>query len=58
MINNTKDSKNVFKNNIKIYNNLFAFASFGVKFVTFSTAGLQVFRGQTSHDSYSLNSEN
>ena len=34
MISNTKDSKN-FMNNIRIYNNLFAFASFGVKFVTF-----------------------
>ena len=58
MISNTKDSKN-FMNIIRIYNNLFALASFGVKFVTFPTAGPQVFRvcGQTCHDSYSLNSE-
>ena len=59
MIGNTyKDSKN-FMNNIRIYNNLFAFASFGAKFVTFPTAGPQVFRvcGQTCHDSYYLNSE-
>ena len=54
-ISNTKDSKN-FMNSIRIYNNLFAFASFGAKLVTFPTAGLQVFRvcGQTCHNSYSL----
>ena len=38
MIGNTKDSKN-FMNNIRIYNNLFAFASFGAKFVMIPTAG-------------------
>ena len=57
MISNTKDDKN-FMNNIRIYNNLFAFASFGAKFVTFPTAGPQVrVCGQTCHDSYILNSE-
>ena len=58
MISNTKDSKN-FMNNIRIYDNLFAFASFGAKLVTFPTAGPQVFRvcGQTCHNSYSSNSE-
>ena len=46
-------------NNIRLYNNLFAFASFGVKLITFPTAGPQAFRvcGQTWHNSYSLNSE-
>ena len=58
MISNPTDRKN-FMNNIRIYNNLFAFASFEAKLVTFSTAGPQVFRvcGQTCHNSYSLNSE-
>ena len=42
ILRNTKDNKN-FMNNIRIYNNLFAFASFGVKLVTFPTAGPQVF---------------
>ena len=55
---NTKDSKN-FMNNIRIYNNLFAFASFGAKLVTFRTAGPQVFRicGQACRNSYFLNLE-
>ena len=35
LISNTKASKN-FMNNIRIYNNFFAFASFGAKFVTFN----------------------
>ena len=58
MISNTEDSKN-FMTNIRIYNNLLAFASFGVKLVTLPTAGLQVFFvcGQTYQNSYSLNSE-
>ena len=37
MISDTKDSKN-FMNNIRIYNNLLAFASFGAKLVTFPIA--------------------
>ena len=47
-------------NNIRIYNNLLAFGSFGAKLVTFHTAGPQVFRicGQTYHNSYLLNPEN
>ena len=46
-------------NNVRIYNNLFAFASFGAKLVTFPTGGPQVIRvgGRTCHNSYSLNSE-
>ena len=43
MISNTKNSEN-FMNNIRIYNNLLAFASFGTILVTFPTAGPQVFR--------------
>ena len=52
MISNTKESKEFMKN-IRIYNNLLAFASFGEKLVTFVTAGPQVFRicGQTYHNS-------
>ena len=58
MISNIKDRKKVM-NNIRIYNNFFAFARFGPKLVTFPTAGPQGFRvcGQTYHNSYSLNSE-
>ena len=58
MTSNTKDSKNCM-NNIRIYNNLFTFASFGAKLVTYATVGPQIFRvcGQTCHNSYSLNSE-
>ena len=59
MISNTKDSKN-FMNNIRIYNNLLAFARFGAKLVTFPIASSQVFFvcGQTYLNSYSLNPEN
>ena len=58
MISNTKASKN-FMNNIRIYNNLLAFASFGVKLVTFPIANPQVFCvwEQTYLNSYSLNPE-
>ena len=54
MISNTKDSKN-FMNNIRIYNNLLAFASFVAKFVTFPIASPQVFCvcGQSYLNSYS-----
>ena len=43
MKSNTTESKDFMKN-IRIYNNLLAFASFGTKLVTFPTAGPQVFR--------------
>ena len=58
MISNTKDSNN-FINNIRIYINLLAFASFEAKLVTFPIASPQVFYvcGQTYLNSYSLNPE-
>ena len=54
----TKDSPN-FMNNIRIYNNLFAFARFGAKLVTFPIASPQVFCicGETYLNSYSLDNE-
>ena len=57
----TKNSnKTSFLNNLRIYNNLLAFASFGAKFDYLKTKGPQVFRicGQVYHNSYSLHRSN
>ena len=58
MLSNTKNCKN-FMNNMRIYNNLLSFASFGAKLVTFPIASPQVscVCGQTYFNSYSLNPE-
>lgn len=45
-----------YRKNIRNYNNLFAFASFGSKSIHFNTVGQQVFKicGQVYHNSYAL----